>query len=279
MLTIEDLRNPKRPSGYDYVVAFRDGRSRPFGAQIPGKRSHTGRQFQLPNAATAEQAGQMAVDYLNAKPLTIEDIRNPKRKSGFAHVNQHGDVNRVKRYRARRDTRQGGKRMPAWLSQWRKTAEEAAQDYVDHVNGQLPSVPRVVKTADKLRFVRHPRKPTKANPAASTSPKREKEGPGYVYLIGMIGNDAAVKIGESRDHPKFRLQALQTGCAWELYVIAFVKSKQRLKLEASLHRRFAKLQTPTQLVHEWFPKDESIVNYFTPDAGGSGKTTKEVTTA
>jgi hypothetical protein len=62
--------------------------------------------------------------------LTIESLRNPNRKTGFARVNKHSDSRLSKRYRA-----QIGAGPNKWRAKWRATAEEAAQDYIDHING------------------------------------------------------------------------------------------------------------------------------------------------
>lgn len=75
--------------------------------------------------------------------LTIEDLRNPDRKSGFDYVASANPSSKQKRTRdyfcARHGTRptKKGQVTDSWRGPTRHTAEEAAQDFCDYVNGQF----------------------------------------------------------------------------------------------------------------------------------------------
>ncbi len=80
--------------------------------------------------------------------LTIEDIRNPKRNSGFNHVNSAGTGRGArpsaatigKWWRARAYGGKLDKAGTSWIGPMRSSPEEAAQDYCDHVNGNFTPV-------------------------------------------------------------------------------------------------------------------------------------------
>jgi hypothetical protein len=296
-ITIEDIRNPLRKSGFDYVnskaekpggsntsVRWRGESGSKPAAVAPGKSIHD-YMWRGPSRKTPEEAAQDYCDYINAQTLlTIEDIRNPKRKSGFDHVNTIGGPSRKSAdmwraaWRIEGVSNSAGNFNQAYArGPARPTPEEAAQDYCDYINGQQQAVPAAKKTKKsniirveraKLKFVRHPQKPRKTKDTVTaeetlTKPKTTKEGPGWVYCIGMVTDDSAVKIGESRDEPKFRLEGLQTGNPHELYLIGFIETKERLRLEDELHQKYAAYQHNSDFVGEWFAKHDDIVNEFT----------------
>jgi hypothetical protein len=85
--------------------------------------------------------------------ITIEDLRNPARQSGFDYVRQSldkrsGRTNPAPFAAVHQDS--GGYRKLSWSTPWRgprrATAEEAAQDYCDYVNGTRG--PRVLHVPD-----------------------------------------------------------------------------------------------------------------------------------
>lgn len=85
-LTPQDLINPLRPSGYNYVI---DGNSSPahvsgFVPQIPSRLSATGHQFQLPARPTGLEAAQVVCDYVNGNPGVRDHVPPSKgRPDGF----------------------------------------------------------------------------------------------------------------------------------------------------------------------------------------------------
>lgn len=68
--------------------------------------------------------------------ITIDDLRNDERKSGFDHVNSAmGRNNIIPIWRAAAGGRAVHTVGAAWRGPTRRTAKEAAQDYCDYVNG------------------------------------------------------------------------------------------------------------------------------------------------
>jgi hypothetical protein len=88
--------------------------------------------------------------------------------------------------------------------------------------------------------------------------EREQGKPDLCYLVGMEGDDTAVKIGHSTNPPA-RLGEYQAGNPRKLMVLATIDGgKQR---ERELHQRFIR-NHQDWMVGEWFAKDPAILNEF-----------------
>ena len=146
--------------------------------------------------------------------LTIEDIRNPARSSGFDHVSSakggskpgNGNDNWSEKWRAALGSRATAKdRAQSWRGPSRKFPETAAQDYCDYVNGlptsmSLPSYPDV--QIDMGNTKRHAPKLEKIEV------KRAKyEGPHDVYdvlFLSANGDIICRKAGiTARGHARY----------------------------------------------------------------------------
>jgi hypothetical protein len=140
----------------------------------------------------------------NVNVVTVDDLRNPARKSGFDYVNEHPDESRARRYRAR-----AGANIADVCGPWRATPEESAQDYIDHVLAESPQ--------------RRSRRALAEGPTTSTStsphrkrryqPRGARNVPGMsdVYLLvphSAIG-PTGLKPGNSSDVKK-RTAGLRT---------------------------------------------------------------------
>lgn len=88
--------------------------------------------------------------------------------------------------------------------------------------------------------------------------EREDGKPDLCYLVGMEGDDTAVKIGHSTNPPA-RLGEYQAGNPRKLMVLATMDGgKQR---ERELHQRFIR-NHQDWMIGEWFSKDPAILNEF-----------------
>ena len=191
--------------------------------------------------------------------LTIEDIRNPSRVSGFNYVGYGSSAKFPSRkpYQAmkRPNKEASGNRA---IGPRRATAEEAAQDYCDSVNGNF------IQPTFALKSAGHPSRPIGQRQTRkdghAVAPRRPKEGPGYVYLIIEEDDEgwAYGKVGESRTEPKYRLAGLQTGNRRKLKVIGQIKTDARLALEARLHRKYLRHNE----LGEWFKLTPAILTEF-----------------
>lgn len=191
------------------------------------------------------------------KTLTIEDIRSSESKTGFRYVAKPDPARRGGRpYRAIKAI---GKTRNGWQGPRRFTPEEAAQDYCDYVNGNA------ISSAPQLKTPNHPqRKNGKASERekelyAAYRAEREKriakqpKADGHVYLIGMIGNDSAVKIGHSTDT---RLADLQTGNPYELTLLGTIPGTQ--DKERELHAKYIE----DNILLEWFRPTPELLSEF-----------------
>lgn len=190
--------------------------------------------------------------------ITIDDIRNPQRVSGFDHVGfSYAFGSDTKPYYANKRVAPG--KNGVLKLQRRATAEEAAQDYCDFVNsGQWPEQRQALNTAghggnrDSL-----PRdEEVEAALGVLRDARAQRQGAqGYVYCIGEEGYDRAVKIGFSTN-PEARVAELQTGNSRKLVLLA--KKPGAPEDEVALHQRFIK----QNLIGEWFVKDPAILEEF-----------------
>lgn len=189
--------------------------------------------------------------------LTIEDIRNPERKSGFNNVDK---PNPDKNYfRARTGHTGAGPKTNCWRGPNRTTPEEAAQDLCNRVNWGIVSVKNVKLNGAGHTGRRDPLERDEELEAAYgviRDKRAQQEGKqGYVYLIGVEGDWTGVKIGYSVK-PEARVGELQTGNPRKLILLA---SKEAAEAEEHrIHSRFIQ----NRLVGEWFRPCEGIMEEF-----------------
>ena len=182
---------------------------------------------------------------------TIEDIRNPKRKSGFDHVGYHpARGGRKPRYHAQFNGPTGPGLGASYMGPNRDTPEEAAQDAVDYKNG-LPATPAPLKTAGHQYETPKVKVPSDIEAARGMIRdwKAQQQGkPGYVYLIIEVLDGGALiygKIGYSVN-PKKRVAELQTGNPRLLKLHAMKRGTERD--ERALQRKYRELN----VLQEWF---------------------------
>lgn len=203
------------------------------------------------------------------KPLTIEDIKNPQRKSGFDHVHFHSGP---KPWQASGGGRKliNGTRFPsaAFHGPRRAAPDEAAQDYCDHVNGNslvapvklrplgATPGPRPKKESSDPRVVKGQKLIAKGRKLVSEGYRDDPSG--WVYLMFEVGDATYCKIGKSGDDPVYRLPEMQTGNPRELYMAAQIWSEDRHKLEAEAHAKFI----DDNHGNEWFLRKAEILEYF-----------------
>lgn len=199
--------------------------------------------------------------------LTIEDLRNPERKSGFNNVTAAFDPrpgrNNPKPYQARKGgpskipNRGGGMRL--WSGPRRVSAKEAAQDYCDYVNGNNLEV-----ISDTLNFPGHEgsREPLPRNEEVEQAlgvlrdHKAQQEGKtGYVYMIGVEHDPYAVKVGYSTN-PKARVKEHQTGNPRTLILIGYFEGTKEDEKKIQL------AHIEDNLTGEWFRPSVSLFEEF-----------------
>jgi hypothetical protein len=185
MLTPHDLESDTNISGYKYVV--RAGGLSGYQASRNGGGRRDG--WRGPLRKTALDAARDYCNYMNGNAVvTIEDIRNPSRQSGFEHVGNATTKGRTTRYRAQ----VGGTAANAWRGPSRKTAEEAAQDYCDYVNGQAQAPPATqsypAPTIDMGNITEHQPKRT-----GGRAPKLV-EGPRDLYDVFFYDPDTGLVV-------------------------------------------------------------------------------------
>lgn len=190
--------------------------------------------------------------------LTIEDLRNPKRKSGFDHV--HSDAGSIVRpYRAVDARGHGHKKGSGWRGPRRGVPEEAAQDYCDYVNGQSPS-----NAPASLYYPGHAPRDSKERTAEEEEAlrvlrdvKAQRENrQGYVYCIAEEGdNPFAVKVGYSVK-PEARVGELQSGNPRVLKLLGTIPGTY--EDENRLHKKYI----THNLVGEWFKTTPELLREF-----------------
>lgn len=191
--------------------------------------------------------------------LTVEDLKNPNRKSGFDHVGSAGGVGtghgggKPWRFSIQKGTgagcRTSGPR--------RDTPEEAAQDYCDYVNGQNITVAALNYPGHAVRDSQEKSEEEIAALQVLKDIKAQKENKqGYVYCIAEKNNpNVAVKIGYSTK-PEARAGELQAGNSRELVVLGYIEGT--LKTEKELQTKYIK----HNLVGEWFTPTPQLLKEF-----------------
>lgn len=207
------------------------------------------------------------------KPLIIEDIRNPQRQSGFDYVKftlpQH---NTTKPYNARTrrvprigvDAAKTKTESDRWWGPRRATAEEAAQDYCDYVNGNRISAPTSLATVDKtarpngtkrVLSERERRLRSELRAELRRNPPQRLHEP-VCYLVGVKNDRTAVKIGYADYNVYSRLDSLQTGNPRELRLLGTLPGG--IETEKRLHAKYIH----HNVLQEWFRPSSALLGEF-----------------
>lgn len=206
---------------------------------------------------------QIALEH-GMEPITIEDLRNPNRKSGFEHVKiSSAPGPRGGGGTTKYNAAVGAKKSPGdtWYGPRRATAEEAAQDYCDYINSNM-----VVVAAPKLKQANHPA-PAKrkmddeereARAIIRAKQKARREGRvGNIYLVVETGDTSAVKVGHTYgDPPESRLNGGQTFNKRILVMVTYMEGSEAE--ERALHQKYVK----DNILGEWFKATPEIVAEF-----------------
>jgi hypothetical protein len=211
--------------------------------------------------------------------LTIEDIRNPDRQSGFDYVGIGGysaGGRGQPNWRAQRRTGRGSFGRNSWRGPSRRDPAVAAQDYCDYINGQT-ATPATLRTAghqyDAKAADRDPE--VEAALGVLRDARAQRNGvPGYVYLIVEDEDGGALRYGKIgySVNPEKRVAELQTGNPRLLRLL--YKMQGTLEDERRLHAKYAK----DNVLQEWFEVTKELVLEFPiqPAAASSGGRPKEV---
>lgn len=214
--------------------------------------------------------------------LTVDDIRDSSKISGFAHVgvNNSGGTRGHgggKPYFAKKRVAQGSGPGTIWTSTRRATAEEAAQDYCDYMNGQATPATPALKSAGHKRVtkvsspaVQAARQALRDALAAEKASKPASRG--YIYLVGetasnVLGHQAehkwaliktmAVKVGYSDDPPvDGRVAGLQTSNPRILVLLGTLRGTKGD--ESALHAKYIE----DNVLQEWFRPTPELFSEF-----------------
>lgn len=212
--------------------------------------------------------------------MTIEDIRDSSRASGFQHVDANNSAGTKghgggKPYRGR--GKQDGRGRPDWRGPRRATAEEAAADYVAYVNNSLTPATPALKSAGHKRVtkvsspaVQAARQALRDALAAEKASKPASRG--YIYLVGEIASNAlglsdsrkwelikpmAVKVGYSDDPPvEGRTAGLQTSNPRILVLLGTLRGYKAD--EDAMHAKYIE----DNVLHEWFRPTPELFSEF-----------------
>lgn len=192
--------------------------------------------------------------------ITIDDIRNPKRKSGFDHVafntyagDKNGHGGGLPYYAIKEIKRKPSSKF--WNGPRRATAKAAAQDYCDYANKHSIAAPAVLKSAGHAYDIDvHDRDPeVEAALGVLRDARAQRRGKqGYVYCIT---DGEYLKIGYSVN-PRKRVAELQTGNARPLSLVAYKPGTEAD--EAALHAKYIKKNA----LQEWFHIDGQLLMEF-----------------
>jgi hypothetical protein len=205
--------------------------------------------------------------------LTPRDLENPDRESGYRHVGLNGIVGKTAKpyqaYGRRVQGATGAKYVVEFRGRRRATAEEAAQDYCDFVNGNPGAsapAPSLVSAGHKGRRPRLPDDPeVQAALGVIKDARGEQAGnQGYVYCINEEhpgGGMRYVKIGFSTN-PQARVAELQTGNPRPLRLHCM---KEGTKVdEARIQQKYI----DQNVLQEWFRPSKELLLEFDLDANG-----------
>lgn len=191
--------------------------------------------------------------------ITLKDLKTDKTKSGYRNVvksnaktaNGHGGGKPYQAYEAKKGKPEPGTGAWAWNGPRRDTAEEAAQDFCDHMNGLGVALPSPLKTAGhEAKRDSLPSDPEVEHAlGVLRDAKAQQEGKqGYVYLIIEEHPGGALKyakVGYSTN-PRARVAELQTGNPRPLS-LHYMKEGTR-EDEAAIHQRHIR----SNVLQEWF---------------------------
>ncbi len=263
MLTPNDIKNPKRKSGYNYVGragGFMSGK--PYFAQqmrSPKLRTHGDQGWRGPARSTAVEAAQDYCDMYNALPnLTPKDIENPKRSSGFDYVGNASGNGRTASWRGQQRVGPGDGAGAKWAGPARSTPLQAAQDYCDYINNQTTFQRARLKTAGHAYVTTTIVRDDEVEAALGVlrDHKAQRAGKqGYVYAITEEGCGEFVKLGYSVN-PAKRVAELQTGNPRKLVLLGFKKGTPAD--ERALHAKYIK----ANVLQEWFKVEPSMSAEF-----------------
>jgi hypothetical protein len=184
--------------------------------------------------------------------LTPGDIFNAARYSGFDHVLL---CEGPKPYIARAYGGKLDKAGRSWQGPRRATAEEAAQDYCDHINGGGATPAKQLRSAghNGKRVALRRDEELEAALGLIRDRRAEQQGKqGYVYCIT---DGEFVKIGYSVN-PQARVAELQTGNARPLRLVWYFAGT--LQDEADMHQRHIE----NNVLAEWFRPSVNIALDF-----------------
>lgn len=269
MLTPKDLINAANASGYKYV---RSGKAGPNGGgqtvlwKAEVNQKNPAAHWKSKAFRTPLEAAQAYCDYANGqtKMLTIEDLRNPKRKSGFDRVNNAGGKQIPDKEAAGKPWNAVLKKDPSttiFRGPRRDTPEQAAQDYCDYINGQnkpavapkLKTISHVVtsivpKMSDEERELREKVK--------TEQQKRLATRDSSVYLIAEDTTPLKyVKIGYSFT-PDRRVANLQTSNPRPLKLLGTIPGGETE--EKALHAKYI----ADNVLYEWFTVSPGLLAEF-----------------
>lgn len=88
---------------------------------------------------------------------------------------------------------------------------------------------------------------------------------GYVYLLAEWGNELRFKIGITKNDVEKRVKQLKTGNSNDIKIINTYQSKNYVKIEKMLHRKFSM----TREHGEWFTLTDEEVASFTNECEAS----------
>lgn len=210
--------------------------------------------------------------------LTIEDIRNPARASGFTGVerNRYAENSGRAPFRAIR-VLQTKPTQKFWHGPRRATVEEAAQDYCDYMNSRATPATPALKSAGHKRVAKQSspavQKARQALREALAAEKAAKPASrGYIYLVGEIVSNAlglnherkwelimtmAVKVGYSDDPPvDGRVGGMQTSNPRILVLLGTIRGYKAD--EDAMHAKYIE----DNVLHEWFRPTPELFSEF-----------------
>ncbi len=195
--------------------------------------------------------------------ITPSDIKNPKRKSGFNHVQSHGGGTPIAKRRWRGIAYRGSadRSGRSWFGPSRANPDDAAQDYCDHINGLGAAAPVVLKTAGHEYTIDESDTDPEYQAALVVMRDRRAQRAGkqgYVYLITEELPGGALlyaKIGYSVN-PKKRVAELQTGNARKLVLLYAMPGTE--EDERRLHTKYVK----ANVLQEWFRITPELICEF-----------------
>lgn len=201
--------------------------------------------------------------------ITIEDLRDPKRKSGYRYVTDTRDASWPARAGKPFQARAGDAGL-AWKGPRRDTAEEAAQDYCDYANGLEVSPASRARLASAAHPKATPTPRSKAVQVALDILRDERAKVvenGTVYLVAEKRSEYAVKIGwTSKTPPEARLNDYQAGNPRVLVMLGTLPGTKAD--EGALHRKYQH----DNILGEWFRPTDELLSEF-------GLTTRKIKNA